>query len=227
MRGGSRAFARRGGSGIGPRRQRREDRIEVAHGSVGAADHQAIAAVEAPDAAAGADIDIAQALRLQPRRLVDGVVIVGIAAVDDDVAGLQQRGDRLDDPSGDRGRQHQPDAARLGELADELLQRAGADRAVRHQRRNAGRVDVVDDAFVTVAHQAANHVRAHPAQSHHSDLHGAVPILLANRSVPKAMRLPAILRPSMMAKESAIRRLRQVYYLWFHRRMTGSVRSCS
>ena len=65
----------------------------MAHRGVGAADHQAIAALEAPDAAAGADIDIAQALRLQPRRLVDGVVIVGIAAVDDDVAGLQQRGD--------------------------------------------------------------------------------------------------------------------------------------
>ena len=40
------------------------------------------------------------------------------------------------------------------------------------QRRDARRVDVVDDAFMAVAHQAAHHVGAHPAQSHHSDLHG-------------------------------------------------------
>src|SRR3982074_69976 len=40
------------------RRQRLEDRIEVPHGCLRSADHHAVAALQAPDAAAGSDIDI-------------------------------------------------------------------------------------------------------------------------------------------------------------------------
>ena len=54
-----------------------------------AADHLAVAALQAPDAAAGADVDVVDALGLQLRGAADVVEVVGVAAVDDDVAGLQ------------------------------------------------------------------------------------------------------------------------------------------
>ena len=50
-----------------------------------------ITALEPPDAAAGADVDVVDALGLQPLGALDVVPVVGVAAVDDDVAGLQQR----------------------------------------------------------------------------------------------------------------------------------------
>src|ERR1044071_3987161 len=73
-----------------PRRQRGEDRIEpVDHGLV-AADHHAVAALDAPDAAAGADVDIVDALFVERLAAANVVLPKGVAAVDDDVAGLQQ-----------------------------------------------------------------------------------------------------------------------------------------
>ena len=59
------------------------------HDRVLAADHVAVAALETPDAAADADIDIVQLLDLQLPRATDVVVIIGIAAVNDDVAGFE------------------------------------------------------------------------------------------------------------------------------------------
>src|SRR5438552_28110 len=67
------------------RRQRGEDRVEVLDHLRLAADHLAVAALQAPDAAAGADIDIMQALRLQLGGAADVVDVVRVAAVDDDV----------------------------------------------------------------------------------------------------------------------------------------------
>ena len=69
------------------------DRVVVA------ADHQAVAALEAEDAAAGADVDVVDALLAQLRGPADVVAVVGVAAVDDDVALVQQRGDLVDDPA--------------------------------------------------------------------------------------------------------------------------------
>ena len=54
-----------------------------------AADHQAVAALAAEDAAAGSHVDVMNPAALQFRGAADVVVIVGIAAIDDDVAGLQ------------------------------------------------------------------------------------------------------------------------------------------
>src|SRR6478609_7852733 len=55
-------------------RQRREDRIEAIHHLLLTADHHAIAAVDAPDAARGTDIDIEQALLLQRLAAADVVL---------------------------------------------------------------------------------------------------------------------------------------------------------
>src|SRR5262249_46960321 len=50
--------SRRAECGPHPGGQRCEDRVEVAHDVRLAADHQAVAALPAPDAAAGADVDV-------------------------------------------------------------------------------------------------------------------------------------------------------------------------
>ena len=65
--------------------------------SVGPADHQAVAALEAVGAAARADVDVVDAVvggeRLGP---VDVVAVPRVAAVDDRVAALEQRRQRGD-----------------------------------------------------------------------------------------------------------------------------------
>src|ERR1044072_4278564 len=73
-----------------PGRQRGKDRIEpVDHGLV-AADHHAITALDAPDAAAGADVDIVDALFVERLAAADVVLPERVAAVDDDVSLLKQ-----------------------------------------------------------------------------------------------------------------------------------------
>ena len=68
-----------------------EDGIEVFHDIVFAADHHAVAAFETPHAAAGADVDVVNLLRGEVFGAADVVDVVGVAAVDEDVARLQQR----------------------------------------------------------------------------------------------------------------------------------------
>src|SRR6185312_15110147 len=83
-----------------PRRESGENRVEMPHRLRLAADHHAIAALKAPDAAAGADIDIVDALGHELLGSPDIVDVIGIAAVDYDVAALemgQQVGDGLVD----------------------------------------------------------------------------------------------------------------------------------
>ena len=154
------------------RRQRLEDRIEpVDHGLV-AADHHAIAALDAPDAAGGADVEIMDAALFQFLAAADVVLPEGVAAVDDDVALLHQLGERLDGLLGDLARrQHHPGGARLLQLLDEILQRFGACRAVGGEIGNSFLALVVNDGGVSVLHQAADDVAAHPPQSDHAELH--------------------------------------------------------
>src|SRR5205085_9416030 len=63
-----------------PRRQRLEDRIEPVDHGFFAADHHAIAALDAPDAAAGADVEIMQPLFLQGLTAADVVLPECVAA---------------------------------------------------------------------------------------------------------------------------------------------------
>ena len=106
--------ARRAGDIAEPRRERREDRIEVIHGLLWAADHHAIAALDTPDAAGRAAIDVANALLGQFLGAADVVLVEGIAAIDDDVVRLQQAAEMLDRFFGDpAGWQHHPNGARL------------------------------------------------------------------------------------------------------------------
>src|SRR5947207_10991713 len=71
------------------RRERLENGIEILDRMVGPTDHHAVAAIQPPDAAAGANIDVTDALGRQlvaPANVVD---VIGVAAVDQDVIFLQ------------------------------------------------------------------------------------------------------------------------------------------
>ncbi len=69
------------------RRQRREDRIEMLDHVLFAADHHAVAALQAPDAAARPHIHVVDSLCRKFLGAPDVIHVIGIAAVDEDVSG--------------------------------------------------------------------------------------------------------------------------------------------
>jgi hypothetical protein len=172
--GAARRQARRrlGGALAGGDRQ--EDRVEALDRRVLAADHQAVAAVQAPDAAAGADVHVVQAVLFQRLRPGDVVQVVRVAAVDHHIVGLQQRDQLVQGLLHDPGRHHDPDVAGLLQLGDELGEAVRTHRAIRFQTLDRVGVHVIGDAAVAVAHQPADEVGAHPAESDHPQLHRLV-----------------------------------------------------
>src|SRR5262249_49169667 len=94
-------------------RQCREDRIEPLHAFGIAADHQAVAALQAPYAAGCPDIEIVDALGLELAGTAHIVFEISVTAVDDDVARPHQLAELSDRFLGDlAGGQHDPDRAR-------------------------------------------------------------------------------------------------------------------
>src|SRR5262249_59379489 len=71
------------------RRQGGEDRVEMLHDTRLAADHHAVAALQSPDAAAGADVHVMNAIGRQLLGAADVVDVVWIAAVGQDVGLLE------------------------------------------------------------------------------------------------------------------------------------------
>jgi len=71
-------------------RQRLENRVESSDRLVRAADHHAVAALQAPHSTAGPHVDVLDLFRCEIPRAADIVHIVGVAAVDEDVARLEQ-----------------------------------------------------------------------------------------------------------------------------------------
>jgi hypothetical protein len=136
----------------------------VGHHLVVAADHEAVAAVQAPDPAAGPAVDQVDAALPQPGRPLDVVAVVRVAAVDDDVARFHPVGELVDDLLGDLPRgHHHPGRARLGQAGDEVVQGRGPGGALAGELLHGVRVPVVDDARLAVAHEPADDVRSHPA----------------------------------------------------------------
>ncbi len=109
--------------------------------------------------------------RRQRFRTPDVVDIVRIAAIDDDVVGLESPRQFLYHLLDSRRGDHQPGNPRLPQRLGQLLERRHAARTLVRQSRDSVRVHVVSDAFVAAAHQASYHVRAHSSEADHAHLH--------------------------------------------------------
>src|SRR5215831_7086346 len=155
-----------------PGRERDKNRIKTVDDVLLAANHHAVSAFEAPDPAARSDVNVMQAAPLERLSTADIVFPEGVAAIDDDIARCEQHAKLVDGAFRDlAGRQHQPDRARLAELAHELFEPASACGPFVGQYPDGLRLPVKYDRLVSMLHQPANDVAAHAPQSNDPDLH--------------------------------------------------------
>src|SRR5207302_5043618 len=136
-------------------------------------DHEAVAVLQAPYAAGYAGVHVVHAFGLDAGAVVERDLPVGVAAVDDDVAGVAQV-DELIDRLCRRvaGRHHDPhDSGTALKLSDEVLPAPRPDRALRRMRLHRGLGEVECDDTVTTLDQAQRHIAAHAAQTDDSDFH--------------------------------------------------------
>src|SRR5580700_5563076 len=85
----SKFFPARGARNVAyARSQRLENRIEPLHRLFWSANHHAVTALQTPDPAAGAHVQIVNAFALELPRTPDVVFEIRIAAVDDGIPGL-------------------------------------------------------------------------------------------------------------------------------------------
>ncbi|NWJ69594.1 decarboxylating 6-phosphogluconate dehydrogenase [Pseudonocardia sp. ICBG1122] len=166
-------------------------RVEDRHGALDvlglAARHQAVAVVLAPDPARDAAVDVADAVRVEQRGVGLVVGVAGVAAVDDQVTGLQrgrQRGDGV--PGRLAGGHHDPHDARRGQRTRELRERGHVTDL---------RAGVVADHLVPGGPQPLPHVAAHAAESDHADLHGSGPLRVRAAGMPAGHRWPSSITP--------------------------------
>src|SRR5262245_2239640 len=100
-----------------------EQRLEVSKYFDIASRHDAVTALHTPDAATGADVRITNAFMLEKAGAPDIVLVVRVAAINDDVSRFHSVGElqnRL--LCGGPGRDHHPCNPRLPESAHELVQ---------------------------------------------------------------------------------------------------------
>ena len=151
-------------------RERLEDWIDGLHGLVRTADHHAVSALETPNAAAGPDVHIVDALLLELGGATHVVFEIRIAAVDDDVTRLHQVAELRDHAVGGRaGGHHHPSDARFRKLLHEVREIGCAGGAFAGQFFHGVGGKIVGHAGVSVFHQAPNDVAAHTAQANHSE----------------------------------------------------------
>ena len=108
--------------GAEARRERGEDRIKPTDRIAVAADHQAVAAVETPDAATRAHIQIMKTARLEFFRAPNVVDVVGIASIDDGIAWVKPFDKAAHDRIDDRRRDHHPDRPRRSQFGDQIVE---------------------------------------------------------------------------------------------------------
>jgi hypothetical protein len=160
-----------GAWGQGPK-----DRIEVPDNVGFAADHHAIAPFQSPDPAAGPHIHVVNSFGPKLRSSPDVVDVIGVPAVDENIAGFEI-GRQICNRAIDHGRRnHQPDGSRLFQLLDQILQAGGARRLLSHKLFHRFRRKVEDHGLLALFQKAPNHIGAHAAQADHSQLH--IPSLL-------------------------------------------------
>src|SRR5262249_17890136 len=152
-----------------------EDRLETPADVLFAADHQAVALGESPDAAAGAGVDVVQLLPGEHLRAPLIVVKVRVAAIDDHVARRQQIRERDDGRFGwIAGGPHHPDVAWRLQGADERLERRDAAGPGGFGLADGLSAAIVRDDVVPAALEAGHHVETHLAETDEAELHERV-----------------------------------------------------
>jgi hypothetical protein len=149
-----------------------EDRIEPLHRGFLAADHQAVAVLQAPHPAARADVDVLDPARGQLVGANDVIGVVRVAAVDHDVALLQERRELRDHGIHQLVRNHDPDRARRFQLLHQRIERFRRHGPVARHRVDGSGHHVVDDALMSRTHEPPRDVRPHPSEADDSQLHG-------------------------------------------------------
>jgi MFS transporter, PAT family, beta-lactamase induction signal transducer AmpG len=124
--------------------QRFEDRRQPLDGGVRSADHQAVAALESEHATTHADVEVVDAVRGERGRTVDVVAVPRVAAVDDRVAGVEQRCERVDGRADEGGGHHDPDRPRGFHGGHQLAQGSSAGDGQHLAELDAPLVEAVD-----------------------------------------------------------------------------------
>src|SRR6185437_13270892 len=178
--------------------ERGEDRIEMIDGLLWTANHQAVAALDAPDAAGRAAIDVANALLRQFLGPANVVLVKGIAAIDDDVVRPQQAAEMFDRFFGNlAGGQHNPNGARLiSERLHHLGERAGGCGTLLRECFARIGVGVEHHTMVSRLHQAARDVAAHAAKANDADLHFAFILMTRHYSSAASIACDSPSRPA-------------------------------
>jgi hypothetical protein len=141
-----------------------------------AADHHAIAALEAPDSAARAHVHVMNPAGRKFFGTADVVDVIGIAAVDENVALFKIRQDLGDRLVHNGRRHHEPDRARRRQFVHEVLEAGRAPGVFGHQSLNGFRRPVEHNTIKPAANQPPDHIRAHSSESNHSELHSFTPL---------------------------------------------------
>src|SRR5262249_37631366 len=141
--------------------ERFENGVEVLDDVFFAADHLAIAAIESPDAAAGADVAVVNAFGAQFFGAANVVDVRGIAAVDGDVVLVELGDEIMKSGVNNPGGHHEPDSARFLKFLDEVIERIRSGCAFAGELLDGFRAAIIDDAGVPVANQAAHHICTH------------------------------------------------------------------
>ena len=165
-------------AGVGRRRQQAREGLEALDGFRCASQHQAIAVGEAVDAAGHAGIYVAQAALRHFERARHRILVEGVAAVDQRIAGRKQRQQLPQRVFGGRARgQHGEEHAFARQLRGKRRQALDAvDLALPGEPLARRRLPVVRDDVGSPARHAARHVGSHPAQSDDSDFHACLPL---------------------------------------------------
>ena len=131
-----------------------------------------VALFEAPDSAGGAAVDELEAGRRELRVAALGVLVVGVAAVDDGVASGEQTFEACDGVvDGIAGGDHDPDGAGGGEILDEVFEGVDAEGACGGEFGGGVLVEVEADDLVAGEAEALRHVEAHLSETDDSEFH--------------------------------------------------------
>ena len=149
-----------------------ENRLQVVKGRLVAADHHAVTAVQTPDTAAGAHVNVANAFASHGLGAAHVVLVIGVATINDGVAGREHLAELRHGGFGNGARgQHDPDRARRRHLGHQVRHVGAGRGAFTGQLFHACRIGVKHHAAVPTAHEAPHDISTHPTQADHSELH--------------------------------------------------------